>query len=306
MKILHIGYNICGIHGRIRDAQIELGHTSKILSFETDLNNPSDFEYNIPYSIGRLRSSFMRSLLLLKVGWSYDVFHFVGNSLANGLDIILWKLLGKIVIIHNHGSEIRGKKQPYFHRFADLIFVSTPDLLKFAHRSTWIPNPVYIDNNYTSCKSDKLIITHAPSDPLKKGTSDIILFMKELEDEFPELKFNYISGVSYKDALDNYCKSTIVIDQLKIGWYGMVSLECMAIGVPVVCYISKDMLKYLPDEYPLWVTTKETFKSDILYLLNNKDVYDKQIELGKIYVSTVHNPMNITKIIMRKINELLG
>ena len=297
MRFLHIG-NICGIPNSIRDAQIELGHVSKTLSFDPDLHHISDFDYDIPYSLGRITSALLRILVLFKIGWKYDVFHFAGNSLANGMDIPFWKLLGKKIIIHYHGSEIRNKMQPWFHRFADATFVSTPDLLKFAPGSKWLPNPVKIEN-YMSATPLPNLITHAPSNPLLKGTSEIIKVLNTI----PDIKFDIISGVPYEEALRHYRESTIVIDQIKIGWYGMVSLECMAIGTPVMCYISEDLKYYLPEPLPLFLTSAETLESDIPYLLHNPELQSKQIQAGYNYVTNVHNPKNIAKLIIKSLEE---
>lgn len=237
MRFLHIG-NICGIPNSIRDAQVKLGHTSKTLSFDPDPHHISDFDYDIPYSLGRITSCAKRMFILFKIGRNYDVFHFAGNSLANGMDILLWKFMGKKVIIHYHGSEIRNKKQPYFHKFADVLFASTPDLLKFAPGSTWLPSPININDYKEAHPSEIITITHAPSDPKLKGTETIISTMNKIILKLPYIKFDYISGVPYETAIEHYRKATFVIDQIKIGWYGMVSLECMAIGTPVLCYIS--------------------------------------------------------------------
>lgn len=303
MKILHVGNNICGIPGNIRDSFKKLGIYSEVISFDgEDLNHPSDFEYNYPLSSGRLKSCFLRIIKTYEKSKSFDVLQFVGNSLANGYDIPLWKLLGKKVIIHNHGSEIRDKTQPYFHKYADAIFVSTPDLLKFAKKSKWLPNSININNYIKPNTSNDIIITHSPSDKIKKGSQFIIDSMSDIIKEIPNIKFNLINGLSYNDALKNYSLSTIVIDQMKIGWYGMVSLECMAIGIPVVCYISEDLLKYLPYENPIWVTTEDTFKRDVKYLLNHKEIRDKQIIYGKKYISEVHNSINIAKKILESIS----
>lgn len=301
MKFLHIG-NICGIPNSIRDAQIELGHTSKTLSFYPEPSHVSDFNYDATYSLGKFSSIIKRMWVLFKIGWNYDVFHFANNSLVNGIDILLWKLMGKKVIIHYHGSEIRDRKQPFFHKFADVFFVSTPDLLKFVPGSIWLPSPIYTQNYKQAISSNVLIITHAPSNPPLKGTTEITSAIKSIQMEIPDLKFDLISGIPYNDALDHYSKATIVIDQIKIGWYGMVSLECMAIGVPVVCYISKDLLKYFPDSYPVWLTTEKTLESDIIYLINNLNIRNKQIQIGKKYVSSVHNPINIVKMIIKEIS----
>lgn len=295
MKILHIG-NICGIPNSIRNAQIKLGHISKTLSFDPDPHHISDFDYDVPYSLGRIKSATLRMWILFKIGWRYNVFHFAGNSLANGMDIPLWKLLGKKVIIHYHGSEIRNKMQPWFHRYADVTFVSTPDLLKFAPGSIWLPNPIKIEN-YMGATPMPNLITHAPSNPELKGTSDIIKILNTI----PNIEFNIISGVPYEEALERYKNSMIVIDQIKIGWYGMVSLECMAIGTPVMCYISPELAPFLPEPLPLFITSEQTLKSDIIYLLNNTELRIKQIDAGKQYVLTVHNSDNIAKIILKSL-----
>jgi hypothetical protein len=295
MRFLHIG-NICGIPNSIRDAQIELGYVSKTLSFDPDPHHISDFDYDVPYSLGRITSAILRMWILFKVGWRYNVFHFAGNSLANGMDIPFWKLLGKKIIIHYHGSEIRNKMQPWFHRFADATFTSTPDLLKFAPGSIWLPNPIDI-GNYMGATPLPNLITHAPSDPKLKGTSEIIEIMKKL----PEVNFDLISGVPYEEALEHYRKATIVIDQIKIGWYGMVTLECMAIGTPVMCYISDDLKDYLPNPYPLFITSENTLKSDIEFLLFDENFRKSLIKIGRDYVSNVHDSKNIAKIILKSL-----
>src|SRR5690606_2571856 len=39
-----------------------------------------------------------------------------------------------------------------------------------------------------------------------------------------------------------------VVDQLLIGWYGGLAVECMALGVPVVAHIAADDLAGVPAE----------------------------------------------------------
>jgi glycosyltransferase involved in cell wall biosynthesis len=304
MRFLHIGINICGIPNSIRDAQIKLGHTAKTLSFCPEPPHTSDFDYDVTYSLGNISSIIKRMWILFKIGKNYDIFHFTSNSLVDGIDIILWKLMGKKIIIHYHGSEIRNKKQPFFHKFADIFFVSTPDLLKFVPNAIWIPNPIDINKYKHSNPPESLIISHAPTNQLAKGTNEIIRSIKNTQLKIPNLTFNLIFGIPYNEALDYYRNSTIVIDQIKIGWYGMVSLECMAMGTPTMCYISQDLLQYIPAaNHPLFITSEKTLESDILFLINNKNIRDKQIEYGKQYVSTTHNSENIAYKIINSLKE---
>ena len=38
----------------------------------------------------------------------------------------------------------------------------------------------------------------------------------------------------------------LIIDQVIIGWYAMLSIECMSAGVPVICKIDKDLKNFIP------------------------------------------------------------
>jgi len=302
MNYLHIGDNVCGIPQSIVKAQqqaygYQLAHT---LSFNPDAQgHRADFQYNVtnqthPSVVKRV---LRRAGIIWMYGCiNYDVFQFVGNSIANGLDIPLWKLMGKKVTIEYHGSEIRNKKVPFFHRYADAVFVSTPDLLEFVPGAIWLPNPIFVEK-YKPHYTIETVVAHAPSDRELKGTQHILDVFDSVKKAVPTTTLDLVEGVSYQEALERYRKSTVMIDQLKIGWYGMVALECMAMGVPVMCYIREDLKKYLGDEMPLYPTTPETLEDDLLLLLNDTDLQNELSMRGKEYVSTIHNPQRIAKII---------
>jgi hypothetical protein len=49
----------------------------------------------------------------------------------------------KEIVVHFHGSDIRGKQLNPIIRFtASRIYVSTPDLLQWAPGATWQPQPI--------------------------------------------------------------------------------------------------------------------------------------------------------------------
>src|SRR3972149_765645 len=78
-------------------------------------------------------SGTQRFLFFLKCLRNYDVFHFHAESIfaAEFKDIPLLRKLGKKVIFHFHGSEIRGKSMHPRIKKADARLVSSPDLLEF-------------------------------------------------------------------------------------------------------------------------------------------------------------------------------
>jgi glycosyltransferase involved in cell wall biosynthesis len=295
MKFLHIGNNICGIPNTFKRAEIKAGHDAKTLSFVPDhQGHLSDYNYNEP-------SRFRRFTILLSLASSYEIFIFTGDSLIWGLDILLWKLLGKKVAIHYHGSEVRGKGPRFFHRFADALFVSTPDLLKDVPGAVWIPNPIFTED-YKQHYSSGVIIAHAPTDRELKGTQYLIDAFEEIHKQFPTTTLDLIEGVPYKEALERYRKSTLLVDSLVMGIYGMVALECMAMRVPVMGYIgdcTKD--KIITSGFlPIWYTTKETLKQDIITVLSTpKSIMQQQVEEGHEYVRLVHNPQRCVELIVK-------
>ena len=235
MNFLHIGNNICGIPNAIARAQRESGHEAKVLSFERDAQgHVSDILVETDYKIDKLFAMLFRK---------EKAFIFVGDTPFAGIDILFWKLLGKKVAIHYHGSEVRGKGPRYFHRFADALFVSTPDLLKDVPDATWLPTPVFL-KDYKQHYTINTIICHAPSDRLIKGTGYLIESFERVKKQIPWATLDLVEGVPFQEALERYRKATVMIDQLKIGWYGMVALECMAMGVPVMCYIREDLKEH--------------------------------------------------------------
>src|SRR5690606_570959 len=63
--------------------------------------------------------------------------------------------------------------------------------------------------------------------------------------------------------------SDIGIDQVLYGWHGKVSVELMALGKPVVCYIDPELLKYRP-ELPIVSATPTTLTSELEKLIANE------------------------------------
>ena len=126
----------------LRDGLRMLGYKSEVLSF-----NEHRFRYGADIFY-RSDGQFLKKISIMynfiKMSFKYNAFHFHAHSLhPTSFDLIFWKLLGKKIIMHYHGSEIRNKKQKVFQRyFADIYIVSTPDLLAFVPNSIWLPNPI--------------------------------------------------------------------------------------------------------------------------------------------------------------------
>lgn len=303
-SILHIG-NIAGVPQVLSKAQRKMGFNSDILSFEFN-----KFKYNIdfyyPTKLPFPLRFFEKIFNFRRISNNYDVFHFHSTSIIPfGLDIPIWRIQKKKVIIHHHGSDIRNKGEPrLYEKFADKIIVSTPDLLKWSPNAVWVPNPISIEDfSYVGTenkeKSEEINVIHAPSNRAKKGTEYVIKAIDKLKTEGYKINLMLIENMPNNKAIEYYKKADIVIDQLLIGWYGMFAMECMAFGKPVCSYISEDMESYMPFN-PIINTSPENIVENLRILAENGSFRKEAGYKSRKYIKEMHDANKIA----RKINNI--
>lgn len=298
-SILHIG-NIAGVPQVLSKAQRKMGFKSDVLSF--DFNK---FEYNIdlyyPTNLPFPLRSVEKIFNFRRISNNYDVFHFHYYSiLPFGVDIPIWKIQKKKVIIHHHGSDIRNKGEPrMYEKFADKIIVSTPDLLKWSPNAVWVPNPISIEDfsyvgNENKDRSEEINIVHAPSNRAKKGTEYVIKAINKLKNEGYKINLMLIEHMPYNKAIEYYKKADIVIDQLLIGWYGMFAMECMAFGKPVCSYIRDDLESCMPFN-PIINTSPENIVENLRILTENGSLRKEAGYKSRKYIKEMHDSNKIAK-----------
>lgn len=296
IRILHIG-NIAGVPQNLRDGQRMFGYKSDVLSFgEHFFKYETDVSFS---SHGKISRKMNIVYNVIKMSFQYDILHFHASSLhLMGLDLVIWKFLGKKVVLHYHGSEIRNKKQPLFHKyFVDKYVVSTPDLLAFVPNSIWLPNPVdtkkylFVEPNQ---QAHKLRILHAPSKRSLKGTEYVLQAIEKLKTEGYDAELILLENVPHDVVLKEIELSDIIVDQLIIGWYGMFSIEAMCMGKPVLCYIRQDLSERYT-ELPILNTTPKSIYVNLIELIENPERRIKLGSQGRRYIEQIHDSREITK-----------
>jgi glycosyltransferase involved in cell wall biosynthesis len=241
---------------------------------------------------------FRRRLKLIKLSFQViphcDIIHFHYHTiLPFGLDLLIWKAMNKKIIMHFHGSDIRGKGTQFLKLLlADKIFVSTPDLLKWTRGdAVWLPNPINLDLPELQPveKEDSPIITivHAPSDRYIKGTKYLQLAVQSLQLEGYPVRLKIIENQSHEVALKAMQQADIVVDQLLSGYYSMVTIEAWALGKPVICYI--DFLLPYISEAPVCSADIANIKDAIRELIKYPETRKMWAEKGREYVKRVHD-----------------
>lgn len=231
---------------------------------------------------------------------SYDVFHFHCRSLSNNwpdqiypalLDLLPLKERGRKIFFHYRGQEIRTaaefsktpfhyvshkgsgslfRRMPdqsklaaldYIRSVADGIFVTDPELQTYVPEATIVPRVLHTEDwpfigvQRTSCP----LVIHAPSRRGVKGTEAIINAVKRLQRRL-NFRFKLIEGLSHSEAVSAYKEADIVIDQIRIGWYGVLATEAMALGKPTIAYIREDLWDTYGESLPIINANPDTIE----------------------------------------------
>lgn len=130
-----------------------------------------------------------------------------------------------------------------FEAFDGPTFVSTPDLLDDVAGAAWCP--VVVDTELWGAlppaRSDQFpTVLHVPSRSPMKG-SDLIDPVLQRMQRDGVIRYHRASGVAARDMPELMQYASIVVDQFRIGSYGVAACEAMAAGRVVVGHVRADV-----------------------------------------------------------------
>ena len=323
LKILHAPSEIAGQMGILTSILRKLGYQAKSVNFFiSQYDTKCDIELNIKPNTSKRSMAFwlgvMKMFIFFLKSLNFDIYHFhYGRTLLPYyLDLPILSALGKKIIFHFHGSDIRNKETLYkridWHgkdfyqvnerrqnlclkmakKYADRIIVSTPDLLEFVPTKKVVYLPVAIGfDELPKPEKDQLhatiTVVHSPSSRQIKGTEIILAVIQEIQKSNKDIYFKLIENATHNEVIRYLQKSDLLIDQLLIGWYGKTAIEMMALGKPVVCFIRKDLMVYHPD-LPIVNTEINNLSNVLRTLIDNVPLIKEIGHRSKIYAQKVH------------------
>jgi glycosyltransferase involved in cell wall biosynthesis len=164
-----------------------------------------------------------------------DVFHFYfGWTLVpRKLTWPILKATRRRSVLHFLGSDIRGKTpgELRYARGADARIVGSYDALRWVPDAQVIPPGLDLSAYAPAPPSerDRPVVLHAPSDRRRKGTEHVVAACESLD-----VDLDLVEGLRHDEARRRYEQADLVVDQLNAGWYGILALEAMALGKPVL------------------------------------------------------------------------
>jgi len=307
VRVIHSPVNVAGGPGAISAGLQELGVDSTLLVF-----NERPFERGFDVNL-RLRDTSRASSIpfnlpkqLRALAWAlpqFDVFHFhAGLTLApRRLTLPLLRARRKGIVFQSWGSDLRGRSAsevPYL-KGAGAVIVGSYQTRRLAPRGPWpeydVVPPAIVLRDWEPSPiepGDVLRIAHAPSKRAVKGTEAVLAAVESLRARGAPVELDLIEGVPNREARLRYAAADVVVDQLRVGWYGMFAIESMALAKPVVVHLDADAAAETEEafglELPL-VRADEGSLEDVLAGL--VEVREQLPELGgrsREYVERVH------------------
>jgi glycosyltransferase involved in cell wall biosynthesis len=132
------------------------------------------------------------------------------------------------------------------------------------------------------------IIAHAPSARAAKGTEAVEQALQRLRDRF-DFEYVVLHGVSRDRVLEHVRTCDLFLDQFVIGEYGMASIEAMAFGKPVVCYLRPDVIERSAPGLPIINATQDELYDRVADLLSDRDRLRQIGEASRRYVEMHHD-----------------
>jgi len=288
--------------------------------------NPFHYGYDVSLNIDKSKKYLIPVWILKLLFFEYkilrenNVFHFhFGRSLLLNYDLWILQKLRKKIFFEFHGSDLRDykyakelnkyvlsegsdsnrkklkKRAEKICRYADGIILHDDELIP--HLPLKRPGvyvvPLRLDLQkitpvYVNKENKKIKIVHAPTKRDAKGSAYLIKAVEEIKKKYP-IELIIVENKAQEEALELYKTADIIVDQLRVGTYGVFAIESMAMGKPVITYITDAMKQCLPKDLPICSANPDTIKEELEKLILDSELrYELGVQ-GRLYVEKYHN-----------------
>jgi glycosyltransferase involved in cell wall biosynthesis len=238
-----------------------------------------------------------------------------------GLDLLALRAAGKIVVFHYRGSEVRVAEKfrqfspfnyvdenphhifdkfpqetvdafmDYVRGVANLMLVPDPELQSYVPGSEIAPRAIDLDKwQYVGVPDDDLpLVVHAPSRRVVKGTDAVLQALSDLKAEGLKFRFQLVENMTNDEARQTYQKASIIVDQLRIGWHGVLAVESWALGKATVSYIRDDLAHHIVPQGGIANANPHTIKRVLRDLIKNLPQRKQLGAKGREYCERVHD-----------------
>jgi len=300
------------------------------------------YDYAIHFTV---LSILFRPIINIYYVWTllrhYDVihYHFASYLDPKGHELKYLKRMGKVIVVHFRGCDLRQKsvnmnlnpglnccgdcdyppgtcetpeqlrRIALARRYADLLFVTTPDLLDFLPEAEHVPfvAPFGIDLDAieASPRSPGVfrVVTSSNHHGVD-GTEYVRRAVARLTEEGYAIELVEVHKTPYEQALSIYKSADVYAGKLLMGYYNNAIIECMMLGVPTICYIRDDYLPGIPD-CPIIIARPEMVYERLKDAIGNKTELGEIGVKGKAFIQKYHDPDTVVETILNRYGAIL-
>jgi hypothetical protein len=294
VRVVHCPVNTAGVPWANVQALRRRGVDAELVVFNRYQLHP-EADRSLERRGGLVRRQLTQWRELLRLLPRTDVFHFYfGLTLVpRSVQFPILRALRKKSVMHYLGSDIRGKspEELAFGRKAGAEIVGSYDAIRWVPHAEFVPPGVDIAAvapSYPDPQRARPVILHAPSSRRRKGTEHVVAACEGLDADLV-----LVEGLDHREAFERYREADVVVDQLNAGWYGLLAIECMALGKPVVTFLHEEAVRRTEQELgvtvPLVNASKETLRARLEPLVADAAERRRLGEASRAYVEQVHD-----------------
>jgi glycosyltransferase involved in cell wall biosynthesis len=127
----------------------------------------------------------------------------------------------------------------------------------------------------------------------------VLAAVESLRAKGAPIELDLIEGVRNREARVRYAAADVVIDQLRIGWYGMLAIESMALAKPVVVHLDEEAAAETEDafglELPLVRASESSLEDVLAGLIDRRAELPELGQRSRAYVERVHSHTEVAK-----------
>jgi glycosyltransferase involved in cell wall biosynthesis len=319
------------------------GYKAISLTNPDNFNRTTDIElYHGGSFIVKIFKHSFNIILRISMFFRYDIFHFYYGTtlLPYQLDLPLYKVLGKKVVMEYLGTDIQNhsisiskykwtncnflmndndsiihdkaitKRYNYEKNYIDKFLVCAPCYSEFCENSVVLPLALDLERFTKSALPDfygDFIIMHAPTDKGNKGTDFIIDAIDRLIIEGYKIRLDLVENIEHGELILRYAQCHIFIDQILAGWYGTATIEAMAIGRPVIVSIRNSYFNNI--DFGEIIPAINADPDSIYHVIKETismgyDYLAKKGEESRKFVEEIHDCRKITSKLIEIYNEV--